>query len=169
MGTLRLTLMRHGHAEPIDGAPEDYVRQLTARGRREASGMGERLLRAGLVPERILASSAQRTRTTALLAAAAFGLPEAAIDFLDELYNASEQRIWEIVRAHGGHAPHLLVTGHNPGLSKLASELAAASGTLPQRIDLPPAGLVTVQWAGKEPGWPALAPSAAQGAQILLP
>ena len=169
MGTLRLTVMRHGHAEPIDAAPDDYVRQLTVRGRGEASGMGERLLRAGLVPERILASSAQRTRTTAVLAAAALGLAEHRISFLDELYNASEERIWEIVRDQAADAQHLLLVGHNPGISRLAAELAASSGTLPRRIDLPPAGLVTVRWPAGPGDWPALERALADSAQILLP
>jgi phosphohistidine phosphatase len=169
MGTLRLTVMRHGHAERIETAPEDHVRQLTERGRGEASGMGERLRRAGLVPDRILASSAQRTRATAQLAAAALGLPESRIDTLDELYNAAEQQIWDVIRGRAGTSRHVLLIGHNPGLSRLASELAAASGSLPQRIDLPPAGLLTVKWPTGTLDWQGLHASLAGDAQLLLP
>ena len=32
MGTLRLTLLRHGHAEPVDSCREDFERALTRRG-----------------------------------------------------------------------------------------------------------------------------------------
>jgi phosphohistidine phosphatase len=169
MGPLRLTLLRHGHAEPLEAAPEDFVRQLTERGRREARDMGERLARAGLVPGRILASSAQRTRATAQLAAAALGLPAAQIHTLDELYNADERRLWEVVRREAGSVRHVLLCAHNPGISRLAGELAAASGTLPRRIDLPPAGLVTVVWTGPQAQWPQALPETAAGAEMLLP
>ena len=169
MGTLRLTLLRHGHAEPIDAAPEDYVRQLTVRGRSEATAMGERLARAGRIPELILVSSAARTRTTAQLAAAALGLPATHIAPLDGLYNAEAPRIWELVRSEAGKAQHVLVCGHNPGLSRLASELAAGSGTLPRRIDLPPAGLVSAVWPAHRAGWPDLALADARDAELILP
>ena len=42
-------------------------------------------------------------------------------------------------------------------------------GTLPRRLDLPPAGLVTVRWPAGHGDWLGLEPSVAHGAQILLP
>jgi phosphohistidine phosphatase len=169
MGTLRLTLLRHAHAAPAEAAPDDFLRQLTERGRREAREVGERLARAGLVPARILASSAQRTRTTAQLAATALGLPAAGITQLDELFNADAQTLWEVLRREAGGVRHLLLCAHNPGISRLASELAAGTGTLPRRIDLPPAGLVTAVWEAPQPQWQPLVLTDAQGAEMLLP
>ena len=131
--------------------------------------MGERVVRAGLVPDRILASSAQRTRATAQLAAAALGLAALHITHLDELYNADEGRLWEVIRGAADGARHLLLVAHNPGISRLASELAAGSGALPRRIDLPPAGLVTAQWQGPQAEWPRLVLADARDAQLLLP
>ena len=143
MGTLRLTLLRHGHAVPADAAQDDHARELTARGHREAGAMGERLLRAGLVPELILASSAVRTRTTARLAALALGLPAATIREQDSLYDAGEQTLWNVLLVNAGKSRHVLLCGHNPGISGLASELMAGCGAPSRRIELPPAGIVT--------------------------
>ena len=41
MGTLRLTLLRHAQAEPIDAGTEDFERGLTHRGTIEAHSAGE--------------------------------------------------------------------------------------------------------------------------------
>ncbi|MFI4891153.1 MAG: SixA phosphatase family protein [Steroidobacterales bacterium] len=168
MGTLRLTLLRHGHTQPQHEAAQDYERQLTARGRTEARHMGERLAKASLVPDLILASSARRTQTTAQLLAAAAMVPAGRIQLLDELYNASADRIWNIATAHAGawhagKARHVLVCGHNPGISRLASHL----GVDPQARDLPPAGLVTGTWHHQD--WTALQAADATDLAQLLP
>ncbi|MFI4890720.1 MAG: SixA phosphatase family protein [Steroidobacterales bacterium] len=168
MGTLRLTLLRHGHAQPPDEAAEDFGRQLTARGRTEATQLGKRLAKAALIPDLILASSAQRTQTTVQLLAAALSVPAGRIQCLDELYNASAHRIWSVATTqagtwHAGAAQHVLVCGHNPGISRLASRL----GAHPQALDLPPAGLVTGVW--NHQSWASVQAAGATGVQHLLP
>jgi phosphohistidine phosphatase len=167
MGTLRLTLLRHGHAEAQMEGVDDFMRELTKRGRTDATAMGERLARAHLVPELVLASSAQRTQATVKLLAAACSIPKERIQFLDELYNASAHHIWDIAIAHAGDRAHVLVCAHNPGISRLASHVAAGTPTLARHLDLPPAGLVTALWhAGS---WRSLQAADATGAQLLVP
>ncbi len=163
MGTLRLTLLRHGHAQPPDKAVDDFARQLTARGRAEATRIGERLAKTGLIPDLVLASSAQRTQSTAQLLAAALALSAARIRFLDELYNASAHRIWHVATEHAGSLRHVLVCAHNPGISRLASSL----GNHPQALDLPPAGLVTGVWPHQD--WTSLKAADAGEVRHLLP
>lgn len=167
MGTLRLTLLRHGHAQPIASAADDFERQLTARGRVEATGVGARLLLAGLVPDLVLASSARRTQATAQLMAAACSMSKDRLECRDELYNASAEAIWQVVATQAGRARHVLVVGHNPGISELASRLAAGTAGLPRRVDLPPAGLVTATW--NHPAWGRLEVDDARDAQQFLP
>ena len=167
MGTLRLTLLRHGHAAAqIEGA-DDFVRGLTKRGRADATAMGERLARAHLVPEMILASSAQRAQTTVQLLAAASSMPEDRIQYRDELYNASAHHIWDIAIAHAGKHTHVLVCGHNPGISRLASQMAAGTPALARHLDLPPAGLVTALW--HTGSWTSLLAADATAVQLLVP
>jgi phosphohistidine phosphatase len=167
VGTLRLTLLRHGHAQPPDQATEDFVRQLTIRGRAEATTMGRRLAKIHLVPDLILASSAQRTQTTAQLLAIAASVPADRIRYIDELYNASSHRIWDLATAHAGNVHHVLVCAHNPGISRLATRLAAGTPELARTLELPPAGLLTVLW--NHGSWTSLQQADATTGQLLAP
>lgn len=167
MGTLRLTLLRHGHAQPQDQAKEDFARQLSIRGRAEATTMGRRLAQIPLIPDLILASSAQRTQTTAQLLAAAASVPADRIQYFDELYNASAHHMWDLATAHAGNAGHVLVCAHNPGISRLATRLAAGTPELARPLDLPPAGLLSVQW--RHGSWASLQQADATAGQLLVP
>ncbi len=142
MGTLRLTLLRHGQAVAIDSCPEDFERVLTRRGTIEAEEMAARIVRRDLVPDLILASPAERTWATASIVASACELDAKQIRCARELYLATPETTWHLVtrREHG--ASHILICGHNPGLSQLASRL----GPQPQPRELPTGGLVTALW-----------------------
>lgn len=166
MGTLRLTLLRHAHAEPLIEGAEDFVRELSPHGRAEASDQGQRLAKSHLVPDLILTSSAQRTRSTVQLLAAAASVPRGRIKYLDELYNTSAHGIWEAAIANAGNHVHVLVCGHNPAISQLATRMGAGTAALPRQIDLPPAGLVTALW--RQDSWASLALADASGAQLLV-
>jgi phosphohistidine phosphatase len=129
-----LLILRHGKAaeEEDDG---DAARPLTQRGKRDAELMGQLLRERDLVPDRILASSAQRARDTARKAAAAAHF-SGAIDELDELYLAEPETYILAVRQHAPDARRVLLVGHNPGLEALALILTG------DPVSLPPAGLV---------------------------
>jgi phosphohistidine phosphatase len=165
--TLRLTLLRHGHAQPQEPAKEDFARELSTQGRAEASAMGRRLAAIRLLPDLILASGALRTRMTAQLFAAAAAIPAAQIRYLDELYNASAHRLWELALVNAGSAAHVLVCAHNPGISRLASRLATGTPQLAHPLDLPPAGVLTVLW--RDGSWSTLQQSDATRGQFLVP
>jgi len=129
-----LLILRHGKAAP-DGGGGDAARPLTQRGKREAELMGQVLLRENLMPDRILASGARRTRETASQAAAATHF-SGAVDELDELYLAEPEAYITAVRRHAPDAQRVLLVGHNPGLEALALILTG------DPVSLPPAGLV---------------------------
>jgi phosphohistidine phosphatase len=167
VGTLRLTLLRHGQAQPQKQATEDFARALSIRGRAEATTMGRRLAQIPLVPDLILASSAQRTQATVQLLAAAAAVPKDRIRYLDEMYNASAHRLWDLVSVHAGAARHLLICAHNPGISRLATRLAAGTPQLARPLDLPPAGLLSVLW--HQGSWASLQQDDATAGQLLVP
>ncbi len=129
-----LLILRHGKAAPEEGG-SDAARPLTKRGKREAEQMGQVLRKDDLAPDRILASSARRTRETARQVATAthFG---GSIDDLDELYLAEPEAYITAVRRYAPDAQRVLVVGHNPGLEALALILTG------DPVSLPPAGLV---------------------------
>ena len=122
----RLTLLRHGHAER-EGAQGDAERALTRRGEQEAWSASARLAGLGLLPRRILASAAVRTRQTAVIAQTSFGLPRDAMTLEPRLYLADTFTLLDVIAGVEDDVEHLLVVGHNPGLSELVHLLAPSS------------------------------------------
>lgn len=129
-----MLILRHGKAASEEGG-SDAARPLTERGKHEAELIGQLLHEENLVPDRILASSAQRTRETARKAAALAHF-SGSIDELDELYLAEPEAYITAVQRRAPEAQRVLLVGHNPGLEALALILTG------DPVSLPPAGLV---------------------------
>lgn len=157
MGTLRLTLMRHGQAQAIDSCPEDFERSLTHRGNFEVREMAGRLMRRKWVPDLILASPAERTFASATILAGICELEAKQVELARELYLATAETAWQVVMHRAQRFVHVLVCGHNPGLSEMASRL----GPTPQPRELRTAGLATAVWRAPHGGWSELLPEAA--------
>lgn len=127
--TRRLTLLRHGEAAPAapDGPGGDFARTLTRRGEREAWESATRIAAASPPPGAILASEAPRARQTAAIALDALGLPSRSMTVVPQLYLADVRALLEAIGAVDDACTHLLVVGHNPGLSELVHLLAPGS------------------------------------------
>jgi phosphohistidine phosphatase len=141
-----LTLVRHAKSDH-GGAVADRDRPLNARGRGAAPDMAGRWSRRGLVPDLLLTSPAVRAATTAALFAHEFGIAADAVRVDERLYLASPGDLLEAIHAAPDTARHVMVFGHNPGLSVLARMLCPA---LPLG-ELPTAGVVTLSSAAR--GW----------------
>jgi phosphohistidine phosphatase len=124
--------LRHAKAENEDGM-RDVERALTKRGRRSATRVGE--LISDRLPERVLASSAVRTRETVeyFSKAAGYGGP---VEYLDSLYLAAPSAYLAAATERGGNAARLMLVGHNPGLEELVTRLTG------EHVSLPTAALV---------------------------
>ena len=155
-----LILLRHAHAEaaPLDG--NDAERPLSVRGRTEATQAAARLLARGLVPDLVLFSPAVRTRQSAEILRTALGLPLAAFREAGPLYLASATMLRAQIAAVEPNIHRLMIIGHNPGLSQVASRF----GPSPGARDLPTAGLVTAQW--RHAAWVTLQPEAADACDL---
>jgi phosphohistidine phosphatase len=160
VGTRRLTLLRHGKAQSIDACAEDFERVLTHRGAIEAKEMASRLVYRDLVPDLILVSPAERAWRTAELVAAACELEPKQIQCARELYLAAPETVWNIVARCGSSLRHLMICGHNPGLSQIASRF----GPTPQRRELPTAGIATAAWYDVE--WSSVQPETAKACEL---
>ena len=137
----QITILRHGHAEKQDRDAEDFERRLDKRGRREAEQMAELAHALGLKPDHILASPAARTLSTAKEFARALGFPLPKIRHDDRLYLAERAALAAILRTVPAARRHVLLVGHNPGVSRLARWLSGDDAI----ADFPPAGLCTLQ------------------------
>lgn len=115
----QLILMRHGHAEE---SRDDYARRLTDAGRNAARRSGEALAKSGFRPQRILSSPAPRALETAALVADVCG-DTGAVDVDEALYLAEEAAYLTALRALPDTLHSVVLVGHNPTLSTLASKL----------------------------------------------
>ena len=137
----RLTLLRHGHAiaETPAGAG-DAERVLSAAGLAEARDAGRRFAARFGSCDLMLVSAAARTRQTA--DAAMTGGLQAKVTCTDRrLYLATPAELLEVVREQADGCEHVLLVGHNPGLSELAARLARDPGF---------PGLGTAEWRSFE-------------------
>jgi phosphohistidine phosphatase len=145
----QLLLLRHAKAER-DGWERDHDRTLTDRGRRDAVRVGRFLAAAAIVPSLAITSSAVRARVTAELVIEAGGW-ECPLRRVAALYESTIEEVLAVVRKGGG-AANLLLVGHEPTWSVLASALIGGGS-----VRLPTAGLAIVgfdldDWAEAAPG-----------------
>lgn len=119
----RLLLLRHAKSSWADPGVRDHDRPLNERGRHAAPLVGDHLRTLGLVPDRVLCSSARRTcETLALL-----GLPAAVDVVVDhDLYLADPGTVLDRVQATDDTIVTLLVVGHNPTTHEVALDLAGS-------------------------------------------
>ena len=143
--TLQLILMRHAKSSWDDPVAADFDRPLNGRGRRSAKALGHWLRQRGWLPDRVLCSSARRTRETL------DGLRlEAGAEYLDALYHAGEEEMLACLRRAGG--TRVLMIGHNPGIAGFAAQIVSAPPSHPRFADYPTgatlvAGFSAENWA----------------------
>jgi len=114
----RLILMRHAKSDWSHGT-SDHARPLNARGRAAAEALGNWLRTEGLVPDRVLCSTASRTRETCTL----LNLPPGCVvDHHRQLYLADPDEIIGTLRQRAG-GPSALLVAHNPGIASAAANL----------------------------------------------
>jgi phosphohistidine phosphatase len=122
---LRLTLVRHAKTEPGRHSQEDWDRALESRGQRDAPEMARRLKQYSPKPERILSSPAVRAITTATIMARELGVSAQKVQQDERLYLASPKDMLAVIRELGERARHLMVVGHNPGITEFADRISS--------------------------------------------
>jgi phosphohistidine phosphatase len=160
VGARRLTLLRHGKAQSVDACAEDFERALTRRGAIEAGEMAARIVYRGLVPDLILVSPAERAWATAEIVASACELDAKQVRCARELYLASPETTWRLLSKSNAALGHILICGHNPGLSEVASRF----GPKPQIRELPTGGIATALWRNAQ--WATLQPESADSCEL---
>jgi phosphohistidine phosphatase len=120
----RLTLVRHAKSSWKDPELADFDRPLGKRGKLDAPLMGERLAGRGRRPELIISSPAKRARKTAKLIARELELRDDRLILVTEIYEAEPEILLKIVHGLDDRWEHVLLIGHNPGLTELGNLLA---------------------------------------------
>jgi phosphohistidine phosphatase len=134
-----LFLIRHGHAETKSDIA-DEARNLDDTGRKQIESIGEALLKAGLRPDHILSSHANRAYQTAEIVAQKIAYPLKNIQIERDIYYTDEDTLLEVIKGQEDRHHSILLAGHNPTISHLAKHLSKEV-----KNSLPNGGLVIVQ------------------------
>ncbi len=119
----RLTLVRHAKSDWKNAGLKDFDRPLSRRGLKDAPGMAQRLAEQHVHVDLLITSPAVRALETARFFAKALDYPLRRLKSEDRLYLARPAEILEVVRGVGTRVQHLMIFGHNPGLSEFAQQL----------------------------------------------
>lgn len=115
-------LLRHAKSSWSDPDLDDHDRPLNKRGKAVAPAIAEWLGRSGYRPDRVLCSSARRTRQTyKRMRESLTGLPDAVIE--PRLYHADPTAMFAIMAEQPEDCESLMLIGHQPGLSAFARKL----------------------------------------------
>lgn len=163
----RLIVLRHAKSAWPEGVA-DHDRPLGPRGHRDAPAAGRWLRDAGCVPDRVICSTAARTKGTwELLAPHLVVTPQVVYD--PRLYEAGAARMLDVVRETPEHRRTLLLIGHQPGVQDLVLMLAGEGrgDTLERaRAKFPTSAIAVLAVPA---GWASLAPSTATLTAFAVP
>ena len=124
---MELYLLRHGIAEDPKAGISDSARALTQEGRRKLREVLGVAHRSKVLPSLILASPLKRTMETAEIAAAVLKYKGSILQSKLLKPGSTAEQAWDEIRGHRDEESLLLV-GHEPMFSQLASYLLAAPG-----------------------------------------
>ena len=126
------TLLILRHAKSSWKYPEfsDYDRPLNSRGKRDAPRIGKYLHQQGLIPDRILTSSAKRARKTANKVAKSCGYT-GKVKKLEAFYDTVPGVYFEVLQALPDKYQRVMVVGHNPTLESLVNHLTGQIERMP--------------------------------------
>ncbi len=149
-----LIVLRHAKAATPLGTP-DVERPLAGRGRKDAQQAGDELRAAGLAPDRVICSTALRTRQT--LEGLGLDVP---VEFESRVYDNDADEILDLLRGQSGHHTLLLV-GHNPSMHQLVFGLTGAAGD-----HFPTSATAVIEFDG---GWEDLWPGTGRLVSLWVP
>jgi phosphohistidine phosphatase len=119
-----LTIVRHAKSSWKEASLPDFDRPLNKRGKADAPEMGRRLAARGVKPDLVVTSPARRARRTAQVVAKELGLDKDEIVQVGAIYEAGLTTLVSLVSGLDDKADHVMLVGHNPGLTELAEHLS---------------------------------------------
>ena len=121
-----LVIFRHGKAQKIYDADDDFSRQLTERGQRDAENQAVRLKEAGFNADMALVSTAARAAQTWEKAHGVF--PDCRAKLLDKFYLAAPKIYLNEAIACG--EKNVMLIAHDPGLHELCRYFMFGGGAI---------------------------------------
>jgi len=120
------------HAKSSWDAPElsDHDRPLNPRGKRDAPRIAQWLWEYGIIPDRIVSSTAKRARKTAEVISNRCDIVE-RLELNRDLYFGDLESWSELLQDSDAAAACVMLVGHNPGLEELLEQLTGQYERLP--------------------------------------
>lgn len=144
----RLLLLRHGRAAWAEPGMRDFDRPLDEGGRRDADAVGAAMARDGLVPDRVICSTAKRALET--WQAVLRHLRVSDVTTTDQLYITDATGYLAFVRENADVGT-LLIIGHNPMIEDVCFGLAGRGqedATQARANGFPAGGLAVIDFPG---------------------
>ncbi len=129
----RLILLRHAKSAWPDNV-WDHERPLAPRGIAAMRFMDTYLAKSKLLPDRMIVSTARRTRETYELLSPVFKPPKVELVSEPRIYEAAASTLCEVVAETPENCRTLMMVGHNPGIAELCFLLVRPS--ISERTDL---------------------------------
>lgn len=168
--TLTLLLLRHAKSSWDDPRLDDFERPLSRRGIRAAPDMGAFIAAAGLAPDLVLCSTAERTRQTLDIVLRELAPPPPEVVYEDGLYLASASDLVERIRGLPRARKRVMLVGHNPGMHGAALALVGEGSRKDisaLAFKLPTAGLVVLEFDLDR--WSAVRPASGRLVRFATP
>ena len=134
-------LVRHAKSSWDNPRLPDFSRPLNKRGKRDAPFMGEQLNEMEINPDLIISSPAKRAKKTAINIAEKIRYPKKKILFKEEIYEASEKTLLDVIKKLDDKLDSVMIFAHNPGLTQLNNFISK------KYIDnIPTSGVVALEY-----------------------
>lgn len=163
---LRLILVRHAKSAWDDPGLADVDRPLAPRGVAAARWIGETLGAHGWLADRIVCSTARRTRETLELAMARLPAdsPPSDLVWSDAVYDRRDHDYLGLLAERGGDARVLMLVGHNSATERTALSLSGSGEPIG---GFPTGGIAVIDC--DIPGWMNLVPRCGRLVHFVRP
>jgi len=117
-------LLRHAKSSWDNPKLDDFERPLNKRGHFDAPLMGNIMEKLNIFPDLIISSPAIRASMTSRFVADAINYPLNKIQYDENIYEAGQNQLLEIIYAVDDSVEKLMLVGHNPSFTYFAHYLA---------------------------------------------
>lgn len=125
-----LLIMRHGKSSWKDENLTDHERPLKKRGRKDSKLMAVEIENRDIIPDLIIASTAQRTRETVEVIIDTL-FHDIKLIYSDDLYMGEPQDFIDILTRQPNELTTIMIVAHNPGLEIFLDIISGEIDTLP--------------------------------------
>ena len=139
------------------------MKRKNKRGKNNAPAMGKLLKQQGIIPELVITSTAMRAKTTAELVTAEIGIKPDKMVYEKELYLASAQEIFLLIKETPPEYNSVMIVAHNPGITELLNRLTGGNNFV---ANIPTCGVAELQFEGE---WNKLASGKCLLEKFLVP